>query len=283
MLKKQLQLLLAIITAAFPLLASAQGAISSTNYILDPAANTFSIHHNLSGASYIVEGSIEPITGKTTSSSYSLESGDAFRWNCGDGFIDPGESCDGSTNLNGATCASQGFDTGTLTCSSTCTYTTTGCSNGGGGGGGGGGASSAVPSKPTLNSALTAKTFTYSNSILLYGLRESTSTSVTINNSATGVTLPTATTWQSTRSLTYGVNAFSIIAASGSGSSAVLSYSIYRRLIGDLTQDSAVTDYDLSKFVKLWNSTNASGDFNEDGSVNDYDFSMLVARWGKTV
>ncbi len=48
--------------------------------------------------------------------------------NCGNGMIDSGESCDGS-NLNGKTCATlgQGFDGGTLSCSSACTFNTSAC------------------------------------------------------------------------------------------------------------------------------------------------------------
>ena len=47
---------------------------------------------------------------------------------CGDGFIDPGEQCDGAA-LNGESCESLGYYivTGQLTCSSTCRYDTTAC------------------------------------------------------------------------------------------------------------------------------------------------------------
>lgn len=44
---------------------------------------------------------------------------------CGDGFIDAGEECDGA-NLNGESCQSQGFTSGTLACSS-CAFDTSGC------------------------------------------------------------------------------------------------------------------------------------------------------------
>ncbi len=51
---------------------------------------------------------------------------------CGNNTTETGETCDG-TDLNGETCQSQGFDTGTLACNSTCTaYDTSGCSNNGG-------------------------------------------------------------------------------------------------------------------------------------------------------
>jgi hypothetical protein len=52
---------------------------------------------------------------------------------CGNGAIDPGESCDGA-NLNGQTCVSLGFaGGGVLTCTAGCGFDTSGCIGGGGG------------------------------------------------------------------------------------------------------------------------------------------------------
>ena len=45
---------------------------------------------------------------------------------CGDGTVDPGEACDG-TDLGGASCESQGFKTGTLSCAASCTFDTSAC------------------------------------------------------------------------------------------------------------------------------------------------------------
>ena len=45
---------------------------------------------------------------------------------CGNGFLNAGEQCD-TNNLNGATCVSQGFAFGTLQCSASCTFDTSGC------------------------------------------------------------------------------------------------------------------------------------------------------------
>src|SRR3989344_6781100 len=66
---------------------------------------------------------------------------------CGDGVVDSSEECDGA-NLNGASCSSRGFTSGTLSCSSSCEFNTSSCTtvapsvtptpSGGGGGGGGG-------------------------------------------------------------------------------------------------------------------------------------------------
>lgn len=45
---------------------------------------------------------------------------------CGDGTVDPNEDCDG-TNLNGGTCVTAGFGSGTLACGPGCRYDTSGC------------------------------------------------------------------------------------------------------------------------------------------------------------
>ncbi len=45
---------------------------------------------------------------------------------CGDGNLDAGEACD-SANLAGETCTSQGFDSGSLACSSECHFDLSGC------------------------------------------------------------------------------------------------------------------------------------------------------------
>lgn len=47
---------------------------------------------------------------------------------CGDGMIRGGEQCDG-TNVAGQTCMTQGFVTGALRCSTSCTFDTSACTN----------------------------------------------------------------------------------------------------------------------------------------------------------
>ena len=59
---------------------------------------------------------------------------------CGNGIKEGGEQCDGS-DLAGASCTSQGYTGGTLSCNSSCTFNASACTSapsGGGGGGGGG-------------------------------------------------------------------------------------------------------------------------------------------------
>jgi hypothetical protein len=48
---------------------------------------------------------------------------------CGDGTVDANEQCDG-TNLNGGSCVTAGFGSGTLACGPGCRYDTSGCTEG---------------------------------------------------------------------------------------------------------------------------------------------------------
>lgn len=258
-------------------------AITGTTYEIDPSGDTNATHHNVSGTSYTVEGSVNPIAGNVSGTSYNILSGSALRYVCGDGFIDPGESCDGSS-LNGQTCASQGYDRGTLACSSSCAFDTSACESGGGGGGGGGGSSVArtVPSEPDIDEEVVETEFYYDDAFLLYGDRTSGAT-IEVNGEDEGVSYPTSTTWEVDLVLEYGLNTFEVTATNTRGTSEATIFEIYYRLIGDLTEDGGVSDYDLSKFVRLWGTDDAEGDFNTDGIVDDYDFSMMVARWGEEV
>lgn len=282
-------LLVALAVVAMPM---SVGAVSSTSYQIipeqgfqAPAADGYANTDDmLNSTSYQLQGAIEPYADNPTSTSYQNQVGGAFQFYCGDGFADASETCDGA-DLNGATCASQGFDTGTLSCSSTCTYTTSACSTSSGGGGGGGGGGSAVGSlsEPEVSEEITGLGFTYDSSFLLYGTMDSETQEITVNDSSENIVLVDDETWNAALALSYGLNNFSIIAVDGSTSSDETLYEIYLRLIGDVNEDNTVNDYDLSKFVGLWGSSSRSGDFNEDGGVDDYDFSMLVARWNTSV
>jgi hypothetical protein len=60
---------------------------------------------------------------------------------CGDGVVETLEECDG-VNLNGASCMSRGFTSGSLSCTSSCSFNSSACiytppTSGGGSGGGG--------------------------------------------------------------------------------------------------------------------------------------------------
>jgi hypothetical protein len=57
---------------------------------------------------------------------------------CGDGNVDAGEECDGN-EMNGESCITQGFDTGSISCNDNCTLDLSDCESGQGGSGGSGG------------------------------------------------------------------------------------------------------------------------------------------------
>jgi len=69
---------------------------------------------------------------------------------CGDSVIDVGEDCD-TLNLNGKTCTTQGFTSGTLSCTASCAFNTSSCSLSSGGGGGGGGSSGSSRAQVVLS------------------------------------------------------------------------------------------------------------------------------------
>ena len=282
---KHIQMLLA--TLALVMLPIGVGAMSSTSYQMDPSENTISIRHSLTSTSYQIDGSLEPLTGNNTSTSYTIETGGNFKTYCGDGFVDPGESCDRGNygiNMNGKTCVSEGYASGTLTCTSACAFDTASCilAGGGGGGGGGGGTTvtSTTPNSPTVDSSFTITGFyTYQNSLLIFGTIDSNSKTVEINGSTTGVTINNST-WQATVALSDGNNTFKIVAKNSSGTaSSATSLTIYERKMADINDDKKVDDYDLSKLIQLWLTNKGDGDFNADGVVDDYDFSILVSHW----
>ena len=82
---------------------------------------------------------------------------------CGDDAIGLGEQCDGS-NLDGASCATQGFISGSLSCTSLCLFNTSACTSNGGGGGG---SSSGNVLIPATNVVFTGKAYPKSTITLL--------------------------------------------------------------------------------------------------------------------
>jgi len=72
---------------------------------------------------------------------------------CGNDEKETGEQCDG-IDLGGASCVSQGFGGGTLSCKPSCEFNTSACTTGGGGGGGSGGGGGFVYVLPVLSLTL---------------------------------------------------------------------------------------------------------------------------------
>lgn len=271
-------LIVALVVVALPW--SARATVSTTNYQIDPEGDLFSSTATLSTTTYQMDGSVTPIAGRNSTTNFVVESGSAFCYDCGDGFLDPNESCDGNDNLGGATCVSRGFSSGTLACSSSCAFDTSSCTAAGGGGGGGGGG---APDEPVVSDEIVDLEFTYATSLLLYGTMDSDTDQLTVNDESEDVEFIDDDSWEAVVALSYGLNSFTLVASDGSQESDETVYEIYRRLIGDVNQDDTVDDYDLSRMVRLWGDEDREGDFNEDETIDDYDFSMMVARWGLTV
>ncbi len=110
--------------------------IASASFRIGSAGDAFSSGKTISSASYSIDGSLGNAGGLSSSASFALESSLQTGASCGDGFVDPGEDCDHG-DLDGASCASEGFDSGSLSCASDCSFDTSDCANESGGGGGG--------------------------------------------------------------------------------------------------------------------------------------------------
>lgn len=271
--EKRYYFLAAIFLLAAPFAAI---AISSTNYIIDPSGADAS-RGQTNSTSFSLESAIEIIAGNSTATSYKLESGSSFAGYCGDGFIDPTEDCEGS-NLNSQTCVTQGFASGTLSCSALCVFNTSGC------------ISSPAPghdpsvinppAAPTFDTTIQNKIFTYTSEILIFGTK-SVGASVAVNGSSEGVIYATDSRWQKYQALALGLNAIAIKSSGANGDSAEVSVTVKRRKIGDANDDGSVNDYDFSLFANHWHQAWQASDFNEDGQTDDYDLSLMGAYWGK--
>ncbi|MCR4314477.1 MAG: dockerin type I domain-containing protein [Candidatus Uhrbacteria bacterium] len=245
-------------------------AVSSTNYELeiDPDTTAF---QRTSSSSFELESAFEPVVGSTSSNTFTLEHGSAFPWLCGDGFIDPGETCEtgGAGDLNGQSCTSLGYNQGTLSCAANCTFDISMCSNA---------AAVFTPSsgQTSFHSSLKDQT-TYASLFLFFGTKSASTRQIFVNGSTKDVVYPTSTSWQVWVVLALGPNDF--VLSDSEDLAHAQSFSITRLITADSTGDGVVDDYDLSRLVRAWGSSDSHADLNEDGVVDDYDLSLLTARW----
>jgi len=127
-------------------------ATSSVDFKVDYDSVTTG-SENYKSADFQVQSGISAFESNSTSSDFTLATINLIPDTsapvsvCGNGIIEAGESCDGA-NLGSATCVSQGFDSGNLTCNASCSFDTSACTNDSGSGGGNGG--NTVPPNPTL-------------------------------------------------------------------------------------------------------------------------------------
>ena len=127
---------------------------SSTNFVLD-FGDTTQVASNSTSTSYDLQSHIQEVT--TIASSTNFQIAPTFfvsTTTCGNGVKDAGEGCDG-TDFGGLACTDYGYNTGSLTCSASCTIDISGCSNVATGGGGGGGSGYTLPSEEEEEEPLT--------------------------------------------------------------------------------------------------------------------------------
>lgn len=135
---------------------------------------------------------------------------------------------------------------------------------------------------PTINSV---PTDTYQSALILSGTKTIDISSVYINNSTTGVTYPTTTTWQYATTLALGGNAFSVYGINSSGvKSNPSSITVTLHKLADINGDGVVDLTDLSMFGSDFDNTGtlnyALSDMNGDGIVDLTDFSIIAKAYG---
>lgn len=272
-----------MILLLLPLAARAQS--SSSSFSIDPNSNLFSSQHTASSTTYSLQGAVDQWinSSRPSSTTYQVESGASVAWYCGDGFIDPGEACDG--NNIPASCTGLGYQSGATTCTTDCTISTAACvpfasvslPPGTSASGSDAEASAGLSINPSFRPT---SFFTYQPVIMLHGTKSESTTTIYINESSANIEFPQPTYWRGPAFLKVGKNKITILARSAKGD-AKTEMEIERREKGDTDGDSRVNDYDLSRLIRSWGKNDFKADFNDDGVVDEYDFSILVSRWTK--
>ncbi len=151
----------------------------------------------------------------------------------------------------------------------------------------------AANATPTPTPSLSGITFTspsetYNSTYTLTGTKDSSTTTVFINGSSTGVTYPTNTTWQVTETLTLGANntagsnTFTVYGTDGTNQTATVTDTVSLHELGDINGDGVVDLTDASLFATDWGKTDIStftyilSDMNGNGSVDLTDLSILA-------
>jgi hypothetical protein len=122
---------------------------------------------------------------------------------------------------------------------------------------------------------------TYTSPFTLTGTKNSSITHVYVNESETGVTFPTSTTWQVSLTLAQGNNTFVVYGRDGSNNqTSSTSVVINKHALADINGDSVVDLTDASLFAVDWNKTSnltyLLSDMTSDGAVDLTDFSILA-------
>lgn len=138
---------------------------------------------------------------------------------------------------------------------------------------------------PSIN---TQPTVSYSSTINVSGTKDSSITTIFINDSSAGITYPDSGHWQlNNYSLSFGTNSISIYGEDSSyNQTSTTSISINRHKLGDINGDSNINLTDFSIFALDWLHSgiailNSLSDMNGDGVVNLTDLSVFSSSYGK--
>jgi len=140
---------------------------------------------------------------------------------------------------------------------------------------------------PQLTITSPLETYYIDNNYTLAGGKDTSITHVFVNNSETGVTFPTSTTWQVSETLaalgtnnTQSDNFFTISGSDGTNSTATQTVDVSRHTLGDINGDGVVDLTDASLFAvdfgKTSGLTYVLSDMNGDGSADLTDLSILA-------
>ncbi len=126
---------------------------------------------------------------------------------------------------------------------------------------------------------------TYINPFLISGTKTTSISQVYINDSTTGVSYPSSTTWEYSATLTLGLNSFNAYGKDASGNkSPTITGSITLHKMGDISGDNVIDLTDLSMFATDWENTGSLNyplsDMNQDALVDLTDFSIIAKAYG---
>ncbi len=146
-------------------------------------------------------------------------------------------------------------------------------------------------SSAPVASGLTEKNFflnsypfdTYSTNIVLSGTKSNNLSHIFVNGIESGVSYPSAATWQLSQPLVTGQNTFSLYGQDDAANkTAEQSIVVRKHALGDINGDGVVDITDLSLFAVDWNKTNnltySLSDLDGDGKADLTDFSLLAKQ-----
>lgn len=128
-------------------------------------------------------------------------------------------------------------------------------------------------------------TGTYTSTQTFMGTKSSNASSVFVNNSTSGVTYPSPTSWQVVIQLSSGQNTIAVFGQDTSGNkSNTVTTNMRLHRLADINGDDLIDLTDLSMFGTDWEKTgnfnHLLSDMNPDGVINLTDFSVFAKAYG---